>query len=94
MTEFLIRENPERYVIFPIKYEDMWEAFQNHRKAFWVESEVDLTTDKKEWIELSKNEKHFIKNVLAFFAASDGIVMENLGLRFFNFEFQPYALCS
>jgi ribonucleotide reductase beta subunit family protein with ferritin-like domain len=83
-VEYLLRENPNRFVIFPIKHADIWEAFQNHRKAFWVESEVDLQPDLKDWAKLKDGEKHFIKMVLAFFAASDGIIMENLGLRFFS----------
>ena len=89
----LLAENSQRFVIFPIKYHDMWEAFQNHRKAFWVESEVDLTPDLKDWEKLTGNERHFIKNVLAFFAASDGIVMENLALRFMKDIQIPEARC-
>lgn len=92
-TEYLLRENPQRFVVFPVKHNDIWEAFQNHRKAFWVESEIDLTTDLKDWVKLSDNEQYFIKNVLAFFAASDGIVMENLGLRFFNDIQIPEVRC-
>jgi len=93
MSEILLEDNPQRFVIFPVKYPDMWEAFQKHRKAFWVESEVDLTPDLKDWINLTNNERHFIKNVLAFFAASDGIVMENLGIRFFKDIQIPEARC-
>ena len=89
----LLNDNSQRFVIFPIKHHDMWEAFQNHRKAFWVESEVDLTPDLKDWEKLSNNERHFIKNVLAFFAASDGIVMENLALRFLKDIQIPEARC-
>lgn len=91
--EYLLKENPGRFVIFPIKHADIWEAFQKHRRAFWVESEVDLTPDLKDWAMLNENEKHFIKNVLAFFAASDGIVMENLGVRFFKDIQIPEARC-
>jgi ribonucleoside-diphosphate reductase beta chain len=91
--EYLLKENPNRFVIFPIKHPDIWEAFQKHRRAFWVESEVDLTPDLKDWEILSDNEKHFIKNILAFFAASDGIVMENLGVRFFKDIQIPEARC-
>ena len=83
-TEYLLKENPNRFVIFPIKHNDLWEAFQNHRKAMWFEHEIDLVPDLKYWKLLNNGEKHFIKHVLAFFAASDGIVMENLGVRFFN----------
>lgn len=82
--EYLLQENPNRFVIFPIKHNDIWEAFQNHRKALWFEHEVDLVPDLKYWKLLNDGERHFIKNVLAFFAASDGIVMENLGVRFFD----------
>lgn len=82
VPEPLLAENPDRYVMFPIQYNDMWEMFQTHRKAFWNESEVDLSHDRKDWSNLNDGERHFIKNVLAFFAASDGIVLENLGLRF------------
>lgn len=82
--EYLLQDNPDRFVMFPIKHHDIWEAFQNHRKAFWIESEVDLIPDLKDWKKLSDNERHFIKHVLAFFAASDGIIIENLGMRFLN----------
>ena len=91
--EYLLKENPNRFVIFPIKHNDIWESFQTHRKAFWVESEVDLTVDLKDWNLLNNNEKHFIKNVLAFFAASDGIIMENLGARFIKDIQIPEARC-
>lgn len=83
-AEPLMVENPNRYVMFPIEHDDIWEMFQTHLKAFWVVSEIDLTTDLKDWVKLNENEKHFIKHVLAFFAASDGIVMENIGMRFFG----------
>jgi ribonucleoside-diphosphate reductase beta chain len=84
IAEPILIENPNRFVIFPIKHPDIWEAFQTHRKAFWIESEIDLVPDLKDWVTMSDKEQHFIKHVLAFFAASDGIVMENLGSRFFN----------
>ena len=82
--EYLTKENPDRFVIFPIKHDDIWELFQTHRRTFWVENEVDLESDLADWEKLSTNEQHFIKMVLAFFAASDGIVMENIGLKFFQ----------
>lgn len=82
--EYPLQENPNRFVMFPIKHDDLWECFQKHRRAFWVENEIDLTPDLQDWEKLSDDERHFIKMVLAFFAASDGIVMENLGLRFFG----------
>ena len=83
-TEYLLKENPNRFVIFPIKHHDIWESFQNQRKAMWFEHEVDLVPDIKDWKLLNDDEKYFIKNVLAFFVSSDGIVMENLGVRFFD----------
>lgn len=83
--EILLKENPSRYVIFPIKYEDMWEAYKKHMSVFWTAEELSLTEDKVDWEhKLNKDEKHFIKNILAFFAGSDGIVMENLTSRFSN----------
>lgn len=82
--EYLLQSNPNRFVIFPIKHNDIWDMFQKHRQTFWVENEVDLEADLSDWDKLAENEQHFIKMVLAFFAASDGIVMENIGLRFFQ----------
>ena len=70
--------------MFPIKYPDMWDAFQNHRKSFWVEGEIDLEPDLKDWVKLKPDEQHFIKMVIAFFASADGIIMENLSMRFLN----------
>ena len=82
--EPLLQENPNRYVIFPIQHGDLWKLAIKHREAFWNESEIELTQDKIDWVKLTSSEQHFIKNVLAFFAASDGIVLENLALRFYN----------
>lgn len=84
MTEYLLNENPNRFVTSDIKHQDMWDAYMNQRKAFWTEHEVDIEPDLKDWVKLNSNEKHFIKIILAFFAASDGIVMENIGIRFFK----------
>jgi ribonucleotide reductase beta subunit family protein with ferritin-like domain len=83
-VEYLLKENPNRFVIFPIKHNDLWEAFQSHRKAIWFEHEIDLVPDLAHWQKLNNGEQYFIKHVLAFFAASDGIIMENLGVRFFD----------
>lgn len=80
--ELLLNPSNDRLVIFPIKYTDMWEMFQKQRKAIWSEAEVDLVEDLKHWKSMNENEKFFIKRVLAFFASSDGIVMENLASRF------------
>ena len=80
--EYLLKENSNRFVIFPIKHNDIWQSYLNQRKAFWIENEVDIEPDLKYWKRLSKNEQHFIKMILAFFAGSDGIVMENLVTNF------------
>jgi ribonucleotide reductase beta subunit family protein with ferritin-like domain len=82
MTEKILTENPNRFVIFPIQYNDIWEFYKQHQAAFWTAEEVDLTGDIREWQNLSENEQYFIKNILSFFAASDGIVNENLSTRF------------
>ena len=91
--ELLTQENPNRFVVFPLQHRDIWEMFQTHRKTIWMESEIDLVEDRKDWEKLNENEQHFIKNVLAFFAGSDGIVLENLGMRFFNEIQVPEARC-
>lgn len=75
-------ENSERFVLFPIKYNEIWKAYKNSVANFWVAEEVDLTLDNYE--ALKDSEKHFISHTLAFFAASDGIVGENLAMRFYN----------
>ena len=64
----------QRYTLHPIKYPAIWNMFNKQRACFWIPSEVDLSKDKPEWIKLSDDERYFIKNILAFFAGSDGIV--------------------
>jgi ribonucleoside-diphosphate reductase subunit M2 len=78
----LLKENPNRWVMFPIQHPQIWEMYKKHEASFWTAEEIDLSQDNKDWEKLSDSEKHFIKHVLAFFAASDGIVLENLGTRF------------
>lgn len=80
--EPLLRENANRFVIFPIEYADIWEMYKKAEASFWTVEEVDLSRDMGHWNNLTKDEKHFISYVLAFFAASDGIVNENLAERF------------
>jgi len=80
--EPLLRENPGRFVVFPIQYPDIWEFYKKAEASFWTVEEVDLSRDMPHWEKLTKGEKHFISYVLAFFAASDGIVNENLAERF------------
>ena len=80
--EPLLQENPDRFVIFPIKHADLWAKYKQHMAVFWTPEEIDLSKDMKDWEKLTDNERHFIKNILGFFAGSDGIVMENLASRF------------
>jgi len=78
----LLMENPSRWVMFPIKHPEIWEMYKKHEASFWTAEEIDLSQDNKDWEQLSGPERHFIKHVLAFFAASDGIVLENLAGQF------------
>lgn len=87
-VEPLLKEDPNRYVMFPIQHDDIWKMYKKQMDCFWREEEVDLSRDYKDWVKLSENEQYFVKMVLAFFAASDGIVLENLGMRFMS-EVQP-----
>lgn len=80
--EWMLQEDPTRYVMFPIKHHDIWKMYKTHMNAFWTAEEIDLQNDEKDWQTLDGDEKHFIKTILAFFAASDGIVLENLIERF------------
>jgi ribonucleoside-diphosphate reductase beta chain len=89
--EPILKENPNRFVIFPIEYNDIWEYYKQHQAAFWTAEEIDLTNDIRDWENLSDNERYFIKNVLSFFAASDGIVNENLAENFLKEVQYPEA---
>jgi ribonucleoside-diphosphate reductase beta chain len=89
--EKILTENPGRFVIFPIEHNDIWEFYKQHQAAFWTAEEVDLTNDIRDWENLTDNEKFFIKNVLSFFAASDGIVNENLAENFYREVQYPEA---
>jgi len=91
MPSDLFIDTPDRFVLFPIKYPDIWEFRQKHHKAFWNVSDVNLTQDLPYWEHLSSDEQHFVKHVLAFFAASDGIVLENLVTRFLSEVRMPEA---
>jgi len=81
-VEPLLQEDVNRYVMFPIKDQDIWKMYKKQEDLFWRAEEIDLSKDNKDWETLNDDEKHFISMILAFFAASDGIVLENLGLRF------------
>merc|ERR1719293_118023 len=83
-NEELLKENPRRWVMFPIRFPEVWEMYKKHEASFWTAEEIDLSSDTKDWEGLSSDEQHFIKHILAFFAASDGIVLENLAAQFTN----------
>ena len=89
--EKILTENPGRFVIFPIEHNDIWEYYKQHQAAFWTAEEVDLTNDIRDWENLTDKEKYFVKNVLSFFAASDGIVNENLAENFYREVQYPEA---
>ena len=80
--EPLLKENKERFVLFPIKHDEIWKMYKKAEASFWTAEEIDLSSDLKDWEKLNENEKYFISHVLAFFAASDGIVNENLAVNF------------
>lgn len=80
--EPILRENKDRFVIFPIEHNDIWEFYKKAEASFWTAEEIDLSQDLTDWDKMNDNERHFIKHVLAFFAASDGIVNENLAENF------------
>ena len=82
--EMLLTENPNRFVMFPLSDKPIWDMYKKQMDCFWRAEEIDLSQDLSHWESLNDNEKHFIKMVLAFFAASDGIVLENLGMRFLS----------
>lgn len=83
-NEPLLLQDDNRFVMFPIKYDDIWEMYKKQVDCFWRPEEIDLTKDLSNWETLSHDEKFFISMILAFFAASDGIVLENLASRFMN----------
>merc|ERR1711997_1146578 len=91
--EPLLKENPHRFVILPIQYDDIWKMYKKAKASFWTAEEIDLSMDLSDWEKLKDDEKHFIKHVLAFFAASDGIVNENLVERFMQEVQIPEARC-
>ena len=93
-NEPLLTENKYRFVIFPIKHNEIWQMYKQAEASFWTAEEIDLASDLTDWeTKLNADEKHFIKHVLAFFAASDGIVNENLAINFLNEVQYPEARC-
>ncbi|CAM9432758.1 unnamed protein product [Ectocarpus sp. 4 AP-2014] len=92
-VEPICRADPSRFVLFPIKHPELWDMYKKAKASFWTVEEVDLSQDSRDWEALTGNEQHFISMVLAFFAASDGIVMENLVERFSQEVQLPEARC-
>ena len=85
MKEKILQENPGRFVLFPIEHHDIWKLYKQQEACFWTAEEIDLAQDINDWeSKLNEDEQHFVKHVLAFFAASDGIVNENLAMNFVN----------
>ena len=82
--EPILQENPTRFTLFPIMKPKLFQKYKNHVAVFWTPEEIDLSKDMKDWVKLNSNEQMFIKNILAFFAGSDGIIQENLAARFMN----------
>jgi ribonucleoside-diphosphate reductase beta chain len=82
VEEPILQENKDRFVLFPIQHHDIWEFYKKQEASFWTAEEIDLSDDLKDWGNLTDDERHFISHVLAFFAASDGIVNENLAENF------------
>lgn len=92
-NEILLKENKDRFVLLPINYPKVWEVYKRHEASFWTAEEIDLSGDLKDWASLNDGERHFITHVLAFFAASDGIVNENLAVNFMSEVQIPEARC-
>lgn len=93
VEEPLLQDNKNRFVLFPINHQKIWELYKAHEASFWTTEEIDLAQDLADWSKLTKDEKHFITHVLAFFAASDGIVNENLAEQFMREVKVPEARC-
>lgn len=92
-VEPLLTENPQRFVLFPIVDQNLWEYYKKSVASFWTAEEIDLNDDLKDWNQMGEGEKHFISHTLAFFAASDGIVNENLAVNFMQEVQSPEARC-
>jgi ribonucleoside-diphosphate reductase beta chain len=93
VQEPILTEDPLRFVLFPIKHHDIWQMYKTHEAAFWTAEEIDLSDDMRDWAKLTDGERHFISHVLAFFAASDGIVNENLAVNFLSEAQYAEAKC-
>lgn len=84
LIEPLLAPDDNRFVMFPIQHDDVWKMYQKQVDCFWRPEEIDLTKDVSQWESLNQDERYFLSMILAFFAASDGIVLENLAVRFMN----------
>nr|WP_242921943.1 ribonucleoside-diphosphate reductase small subunit [Pontibacter liquoris] len=93
VMEPILQENPNRFVLFPIQHDEVWQMYKKAEASFWTAEEIDLSQDLKDWENLNDGERHFISHVLAFFAASDGIVNENLAVNFMQEVQLPEARC-
>ena len=94
LVEYLLRENPQRFVLFPIQHKEIWKFYKQAQASFWTAEEIDMSSDTMDWNDrLTDGERFFISHVLAFFAASDGIVNENLASRFMQDVQLPEARC-
>ncbi len=92
-TSVLRTANPNRFVLFPIQHMNIWQMYKKAEASFWTAEELDLQADQRDWDKLNDGERHFIEQTLAFFAASDGIVNENLALNFLSEVTLPEARC-
>jgi ribonucleotide reductase beta subunit family protein with ferritin-like domain len=82
IDEYILKSNNKRFVLFPIEHHNLYELYKKAESSFWTANEIDLSKDSNDWDNLTNDEKYFIKNIIGFFAGSDGIIMENLALRF------------
>lgn len=92
-NEPILSEDNNRFTLFPIEHQDIWKAYEKHKNAFWTAQEIDYTADQEDWNNLNDDERYFIENILAFFAGSDGIVLENLVANFCKEITLPEARC-
>ena len=91
--EPLLKENKNRFVLFPIQHQEIWNMYKQAEASFWTAEEIDLSHDQKDWDNMAEGERQFVKHVRAFFAASDGIVNENLAVNFIREVQIPEARC-
>ena len=92
--EPILNNEENRFTILPIKYKEIWNAYKIQQRAFWTAEEIDYSADKDDWNSLTDDERYFIEHILAFFAGSDGIVLENLVSNFCNEVQIPEARCA